>query len=156
MYRSTYRPSAPIVHMIPLGSTVDRLCQDLITEDWNDLYNNTDTQDAYNYFYNKLFSLYDKNIPLKSTKRNTNSRDVPWVTKGILIKSRKTKNKLYKKFIKNPNERNESIYKTYRNKFNKIKKAAKKHYYNNKFNEHKGNLKYSCMHELEINKRNFK
>ena len=49
---------------------------------------------------------------------------IPWVTKGIL-KSRKTKNKLYKKFIKNRNERNESIYKTYRNKFNKIRKAAK-------------------------------
>ena len=137
-------------------TTVDRLCQDLITEDWNDLYNNTDTQDAYNYFYNKLFSLYDKNIPLKSTKRNTNSRDVPWVTKGIL-KSRKTKNKLYKKFIKNPNERNESIYKTYRNKFNKIEKAAKKHYYNNKFNEHKGNLKYSWKLIKEIlNKNKFK
>ena len=75
-------------------------------------------------------------------KRNTSNQKIPWVTKGIL-KSRKTKNKLYKKFIKNPNERNELIYKTYRNKFNKIKNAAKKYYYNKEFNEHKGNLKYS-------------
>ena len=29
---------------------------------------------------------------------------------------------LHKKFMKTPNERNESIYKTYRNKFNKLKK----------------------------------
>ena len=34
------------------------------------------------------------------------------------------------------------MYKTYRNKFNKIKKAAKKHY-NKEFSDHKGNLRYS-------------
>ena len=42
-------------------------------------------------------------------------------------------------FIKHPNERNESIYKTYRNKFKKIKKAAK----NIIIIKHKGNLRYS-------------
>ena len=62
------------------------------------------------------------------------------MTKGILI-SRKVKNKLFKKFIKNPNNSNETIYKNYRNKFNKIKKAAKKIYYCEKFNDLKGNLK---------------
>ena len=49
---------------------------------------------------------------------------------------------LYKKFIKNPNERNESTYKIYRNKFNKVKNLAKKYYYNKEFNEHKGNLRH--------------
>ena len=74
-----------------------------------------------------MFKLYEKNKPLLKTKNkgNIDSQKIPWVTKGIL-KSRKTKTKLYKKFIKNPNERNESIYKTYRNKFNKIKKKKKK------------------------------
>ena len=116
-------------------NTVDRLCKDLKNEDWNDVYDKTDPQEAYNYFYGKLFTLYEKNIPLIKTKNkgNIDNQKIPWVTNGIL-KSRKTKNKLHKKFIKNPNERNESIYKTYRNKFNKIKKAAKKHYCNKEFN----------------------
>jgi len=116
-----------IRHRLINNKTVDRLRQDLEIEDWNDIYNITDPQEAYNYFYSKMFKAYEKNIPLLKTKnkRNTDNKKIPWVTKGIL-KSRKTKNMLYKKFIKNPNERNESIYKTYRNKFNKIKKAAKK------------------------------
>jgi len=57
-------------------------------------------------------------------KRKNNSQKIPWITKGIL-KSRKTKNKLYKKFIKNSTQNNELTYKTYRNKFNKLKNAAK-------------------------------
>lgn len=124
--------------------TIHQLRQDLEIEDWSEIYDKTDPQEAYNYFYNKLFKLYEKNIPLMKNKNKNNAinRKIPWVTKGIL-KSRKTKNKLYKKFIKNPNEGNESIYKTYRNKFNKIKNAAKKYYYNKEFNEHKGNLRYS-------------
>ena len=136
-------------------NTVDRLCKDLKNEDWNDIYDKTDPQEAYNYFYGKLFKLYEKNIPLIKTKNkgNIDNQKIPWVTKGIL-KSRKTKNKLYKKFIKNPNERNESIYKTYRNKFNKIKKAAKKHYYNKEFNEHKGNLRYSWKLIKEVINKN--
>ena len=109
-------------------TTLDRLCQDLKIEDWNDVYDKINPQDAYSCFYNKLFKLYDKNIPLTKTKNkgNSNSKKIPWVTKGIL-KSRRNKNKLYKKFIKNPNERNELIYKKCRNKFNKIKNAAKRY-----------------------------
>ena len=58
----------------------------------------------------------------RKNKLHKNGQSVPWITKGIL-KSRKTKN-IHKKFMKTPNERNESIYKTYRNKFNKIKKNS--------------------------------
>ena len=101
-----------------------------------------------------MFKLYEKNIPLIKTKNkgNIDNQKIPWVTKGIL-KSRKTKNKLYEKFIKNPNERNESIYKTYRNKFKKVKKAAKKHY-NKEFNERKGNLRYSWKLIKEVINKN--
>ena len=144
-----------IRHRLINNKTVDRLRQDLEIEDWNDIYIITDPQEAYNYFYSKMFKLCEKNIPLLKTKkkRYTDNKKIPWVTKGIL-KSRKSKNMLYKKFIKNPNERNESIYKTYRNKFNKIKKAAKKCYYNKEFEEHKGNLKYPWKLIKEVINKN--
>jgi len=89
------------------------LCQDLEIEDWNDIYNEIDSQLAYDNFCNNLFKLYDKNMPLVKTKnkrKKNNSQKIPWITKGIL-KSRKTKNKLYKKFIKDPTQRNELTYK---------------------------------------------
>lgn len=54
-------------------TTVDRLCQDLKIEDWNDVYDKINPQDAYSCFYNKLFQLYDKNIPLTKTKNKGNS-----------------------------------------------------------------------------------
>ena len=43
--------------------------------------------------------------------------------------------------MKNPYEKNESIHKTYRNKFNRVKRVAKRKYYNKEFNEHKGKLR---------------
>ena len=144
-----------IKHRVMNKKTIHRLRQDLEIEDWSDIYDKTDPQEAYNNFYNKLFKLYEINIPLKKSKNKNNAANpkIPWVTKGIL-KSRKTKNKLYKKFIKNPNEKNESIYKTYRNKFNKIKNAAKKYYYSKEFNEHKGNLRYSWKLIKEVINKN--
>lgn len=78
--------------------------------------------------------VYDKHLPLVNVKNHYVSLIKPWITKGIL-KSRKTKNKLYRKFLKFPNEINKIIYKRYRNKFNKLKDAAKKTYYNKKFDE---------------------
>ena len=132
-----------IKYRIINDTTVNKSCQDLQCEDWNDIYNKTDVQDAYDHFYKKLLHMFNKNMPLlkPSRKINKDGNKVPWITKGIL-KSGKTKNMLYKKFIKNPNERNESTYKIYRNKFNKVKNLAKKYYYNKEFSEHKGNLRH--------------
>ena len=70
---------------------IDQLCQDLEIEDWNDIYNEIDPQLAYDNFYNKLFKLYDKNMPLVKIKnKRKNSQKIPWITKGIL-KSKKLK-----------------------------------------------------------------
>ena len=43
--------------------------------------------------------------------------------------------------MKNPNEKNESIHKTYRNKFNRVKRVAKRKYFYKEFNEHKDKLR---------------
>ena len=49
----------------------------------------------------------------------------PWMTQGI-SKSVEIKNRLYRKFLKNRNERNNNIYKKYKNKLNHLIKIAKK------------------------------
>ena len=49
-----------IRHRLMNKKTVDRLRQDLESEDWNDIHDKTDPQEIYNYFYSKLFKLYEK------------------------------------------------------------------------------------------------
>ena len=119
---------------------MSHLCQNLERENWLDIFNIDNPEEAYNQFFNKLHDTYDKSIPLKKSKFGNLSRKIPWLTKGLLT-SRKTKNKLYKKYLRKPNEINERKYKRYRNKFNKLKRAAKKLHYEHKFDEYKGNLK---------------
>ena len=133
--------------------SINQLWQDLECIDWKDVYSKSDAQDAYKHFYAKLYWLFDKNIPLIKPRSKNPEKKVPWITKGIL-KSRRTKNMLYKKFIKNPTERNKSIYKTYRNKFNKLKSVAKKQYYDREFSGHKSNLRYLWKLINEVINRN--
>ena len=56
---------------------------------------------------------------------------------SVLLNSCRTKNKLYKSFIKHPTEQNKNAFISYRNGFSKLKMAAKKSYYNNLFSEYK-------------------
>ena len=83
---------------------MNQLCKNLESENWNEIYREKDAHDAYNIFYSELFKWYNKSIPFLKprNKQNINGQKIPWITKGIL-KSRKTKNKLYKKYKKKPN-----------------------------------------------------
>ena len=80
-------------------------------------------------------------------------RQTPWITKDILA-ARKLKNKLYKRFINNPNDTNENNYKTCRNKFNNMKRLAKKSYYKSKFEESQGNIRQTWKLINEITNKN--
>ena len=58
-----------------------------------------------------------------------------------LIKSSKTKEKLYKMFIKNPTKNNEQIYKKYRNQLNHLIRITKKNYCCKKFSRAQNDIK---------------
>ena len=76
----------------------------------------------------------------KYQSKNTKRDNKLWISRG-LIKSSKTKEKLYKKFIKNPTKNNEQIYKKYRNKLNHLIRIAKKNYYCKKFSQAQNDIK---------------
>ena len=107
--------------------------------------------------FNKINILYNKCIPKKKITTKTQRKfERPWLTKGIL-KSLKTKNKLYKNTLEKPTENSKSKYKQYRNKLNHVIRIAKKRYYNNnRFGQAKENLKqtWKLINEI-INKKNF-
>jgi Reverse transcriptase (RNA-dependent DNA polymerase) len=58
-----------------------------------------------------------------------------------LMKSCKKKSKLYLKYIKNPTEKNKSIFVSYRNKFKAIRLQAEKNFYAAEFCKHSNNLR---------------
>ena len=102
--------------------------QDLEIEDWANVYESDNVNKAYENLHDKLQYLYDKNIPLVRIKYKNNKPQNPWITKGIL-KSIKTRNRLYKIFVRNPIDANSIKYKTYRNKLTKIIRISRKLYF---------------------------
>ena len=78
---------------------------------------------------------------------------MPWMTKALLVSTRK-KNKLYKRFMAKRNPTRESRYKKYKNKLIHLIKAAKKAYYEKRFDAIKNNQKatWKLINEV-INKR---
>ena len=110
---------------------IELLKQDLYLEDWIDIYDEEDVNAAYNHFNSKLQYYYEKNIPLGKTQNKRNKPKNPWITKGLL-NSIRTRNRLFKSYLRNPTDTSLSTYKTYRNKLTKLIRASRKMHYSNK------------------------
>ena len=57
--------------------------------------------------------MYEKHFPLKKRKLKTKDLKSPWISAGIK-KSSKRKQRLYTKFLKSRNQKNETEYKNYK------------------------------------------
>ena len=82
--------------------------------------------------------IYNDCFPLKKATRKQRRFKKPWLTKALL-KSIKTKNKLYKKYLQVPTVDNSSLYKRYKNKLNHTLRLAKRRYYEKKLEDAKSN-----------------
>lgn len=90
--------------------------------------------DLYQYAFEKCFPLRQ----IKLTKKHIQHE--PWISKGLIVSSRQ-KCKLYKHKLKKPTDTNIAKYKHYCKLYNRIRRAAKRKYYSDSINKHKGNLK---------------
>lgn len=136
-------PSTPLSRKSRLfkPNNIKGLKNALSLTDWQLITNTTDPEEAYNKFNNKFTELLDIHCPIKTkqnSKRNTPKK--PWVTKG-LIKSLKTKDKLYKTYISKPTFDNKLNYTKYRNNLNLLLRLSKKSYITNKITTNKDNTK---------------
>ena len=68
-------------------------------------------------------------------------------------KDSKPKQKVYIKFLKNKNLEDELICKTYKNRFEKIRKKSKQNYYSNLLEKHKDNTKQRWQVLQEITEK---
>ena len=89
---------------------------------------------------NKFSNLCDTYFPKKQIKLKSKDLQSSWITNRIR-KSYKQKQRLYEKFLKNWNEKNELEYKTYKKHFESIKKRSKKLHFSNLILKYKYNIK---------------
>ena len=88
-----------------------------------------------------LYGIYNCNFPVITRKaRIYKTKLKPWMS-SALLKSCKTKNKLYRKYLKSKSTIAYSKYKTYKNKLTTILRNCEKNYYANLLELHKSNLK---------------
>ena len=132
----------------------------LQNSDFSNIMHHDSCNNAYNEFINIYRGEFENAFPIKVIKINScHFKHEPWVTKGFL-NSTKTKDKLYKNKLKNPNESNISEYKSFNKNLNKLKRIMKREYYRNKLEENMHNMKntWSIINEVlgkEINKSKF-
>jgi hypothetical protein len=118
-----------------------RFRQDIANCDWQEIFTQHDTNTAFNLFHQEVKSIYDVAFPIKKVKTKYYTRK-PWLSMG-LKNSIKLKNKLYVQYKKCSSVYNETKYKNYRNKINKLIKIAEKKYYEDKLESNKCNMRKS-------------
>ena len=117
---------------------------------------NVPTNDQFDLFMARVKVILDSNVPLKCFSRNeTRLKMRPWITKGIL-KSIKTRNKMFKKLCKGNFEDTElhQYFKKYRNKITHLKEISKRNHYEKLLLDTQGNIKktWNTINKI-INKR---
>ena len=113
----------------------ENFIHDLSRIDWVDIVsrNETNIDNTFSSFYNKLNKLISKHAPLKPISgRKVKSFSKPWITKGIR-KSIKMKNKLL-------GRGNIKLFKIYRNKISTLTRLSKKIYFHNYFQNNTNNF----------------
>ena len=103
---------------------------------------------AYDALINEITHSMDSTIPERYIKQG-DTEQKSWLTKGIL-KSINKKNKLYKRFIKNPSSVNKETYSKYRNKLTQVIRMSKRGYYTELIKVHRGDQKKSWQVLNEI------
>ena len=94
-----------------------------------------DVNDIYDNFIKTFTDAYEANFPLLEVKVNPKTIESPWIGKG-LKKSSKTKQKLHIAYLKEKTSESLEKYKSYKNQFEKLRKKAKKNYYNRLFEKY--------------------
>ena len=109
--------------------------------DWNEIYEASETNNAFHRFHDILGTLLNKHFPKVRIKRKYNNRK-PWLTDSLRM-SIKTKNELYYCYKRINCVKNEVKYKTYKSKLQKLLKVAEKQYYQELLMKYKNNMKKS-------------
>ena len=108
---------------------------------WETMFNKNDINQIFDSFYSVINTTVDKHAPFKKlSKKEAKFQSKPWISQGIR-QAIKTKNKLFKRYIRNKSQVNHSRCKIYRNKLKHILNVSKRLYYNEYFSYRVNNVK---------------
>ena len=133
-------------------TNIKRFTEITSTCNWDEVLSCNDPKAAYTIFHRKIFDYYNTCFPVTKIKKGYKTRH-PWLTLG-LRKSIKIKNRLFFKYKKNFSKYNETKYKIYRNKLNKLLRNAEREHYNNLLTANKLNIKKKWTVIKEVLGRN--
>ena len=109
--------------------------------DWSEVIQDKNPSSAFENVDNIISRCFNESFPTVTVKNSKHKTPIePWVTPGMLV-SRKRKNKLEAKKIKNPSPENISKFIEYKRMYKSILRKAKNKYYLDKFNEYSKNIK---------------
>ena len=108
--------------------------------DWIGLLTGTTSNQKFNQFSDKVESVLDQVAPVKKVKISAKKGFIePWMTRSLALASEK-KLKLYKKtLLATCTENDITIYKSYRNTYNALKRKLRSDYYQTKCTEYQQN-----------------
>jgi exonuclease III len=123
------------------NANVERFNETLRNLYWRDILDCEDPQTCSDSFYSTFIDLFNLHFPLKMFKFNKNfHKKESWFSNGLLT-SRSQKIKLCTASIRDPTLFNINAYKMYRNIYNRLLKASKKIYFEEKLSLHKSDLR---------------
>lgn len=120
--------------------TINAFKSDLLAQNWENVYNESDIDGAYEGFLEIFISLYDKNCPVKQYHKKLKDKNQPWFTKGLQNACKK-KNTLYRGFMKQRTKEAEDKYKKYKNKLTNIIRICRKECYSKILYNNKDSIK---------------
>ena len=107
------------------NNAIELFKQELYKTSWDDVINNKNPNDAYNYFSHKHIILYDKYFPKQNIRIYNKDLQSLWITRRIK-KSSKHKQNLYLKFLKIEIEKMSLNKKNIRNFLSRSKNVQKR------------------------------
>ena len=131
---------------------LDRFKHDLQQLSWQNVISTNNVDNCYDEFWESYKLLHDQHFPLTSCKFNKNIHKISdFMTTGLLT-SRRNKIKFHKIALLSDNIDDWTTYRQFRNLFNKVVRASKKHHYVSELNKNRKNPKkmWDTLKELTV------
>ena len=111
------------------SKTIPSFCNLLKSATWSNVINESDPKIAFFNFFQTMDSVRDLAFPkVKVKSRLVKFKHNPWMSGGLKI-SKKRKDALFAKKVRCPSDNNKNIFKVYNKLYNKVRRCAKKMYY---------------------------
>ena len=115
------------------SNTILSFCNLLKSTSWSNVLREPDPKNAFTNFFEKINSARDLAFPeIRVKSKLIKFKHNPWMSQGLKI-SKKQKDRLCAKKVKRPTEGNINSYKRFNKVYNKVRRAAKKLYYEKQF-----------------------